>query len=199
MIIAVILAAGKSTRMGTPKAFLEWGDSTFLNTIVERLMEAGTERIFVVVRPDDVKLAREQLDSTGAKVLLNLDPNDEGPISSIRVALEASGEDCDALMICPVDHPAVERSTYATLLQQANDNPGRIVIPVCQKRQGHPALFPAGVFEALRNLPRGRGADTVVAANANDILEIPVSDVGVLNDIDTPEDYENARAIESEE
>lgn len=199
MIIGVILAAGESKRMGSPKPFLKWGDSTFIETIVERLKEAGIGGIVAVVRPEAEEQAGSLLKPEGVTVVVNADADRLGPISSIRAALSVINEESWGILVCPVDHPAVERSTYAALLQEARDNPGQMIVPVCQGRRGHPTLFPAEVFDDLHNLPAGKGADAVLDEQSHRLVEMDVSDTGILRDLNTPDDYESAKAAQPKE
>lgn len=199
MFAGVILAAGQSKRMGTPKAFLKWENSTFVETIVSRLKEAGVAGVFVVTRSETQAKTRALLQTTGAMVLPNDDPVDEGPISSIKVALRSVGDECWGIVVCPVDHPGVDRATYATLLQEAHDNPGQIIVPVCQGKVGHPVIFPAEVFNDLKAVRRGKGADAVIQEQAHRVVRVKVSDLDVLRDIDTREDYESATGKPLEE
>lgn len=192
MIAGVILAAGQSKRMGSPKAFLKWGDSTFLETLADRLKEAGVTEIVAVVRPEALEEARALFASGAVQVVANADADERGPISSIRVALDHLADECWGILVCPVDHPTVERATFATLLQQANDNPGQIVVPVCEGKAGHPTLFPAEVFGDLRALPPGKGADAVVEEQSHRVVRVEVADPGVLRNIDTPDEYRQA-------
>ncbi len=208
MIPAAILAAGRSGRMGASKAFLDWNGRAFIETIAASLRQAGAPRILAILRPGEIERARALSGAASAidVFLANADPNDEGPISSIRVALgflcaessqNTGGSNTIAvhgLAVCLVDHPAVQSATYSTLFRTAAESPGRIIIPSFGGKRGHPVIFPAEVFADLRAVPPGRGADWAVEQNASRLLEISVEDPGILRDIDTPEEYGKALA-----
>ncbi len=199
MIAGIVLAAGKSRRMGTPKAMLKWGDATFIETIVSRLREAGVAGLYVVARSDTAARIQAIAQPLGATVVINDDPKDEGPISSIRAALKILPDDFDGVMICPVDHPGIDRATYATLLQKARENRGHIILPLCQGKPGHPVVFPLAFRGELESVPSGKGADFVIARRPQEVIQVKVLDLDVLRDIDTREEYESATGEPLEE
>jgi molybdenum cofactor cytidylyltransferase len=185
----IILAAGKSTRMGTPKPFLPFAGATFLEVIARSLRAAQFHPIYAIVSPDLPARCEALPGLNGVRLLENPDPRGEGPISSIRVALDALPRECLGVLCCPVDHPAIAAATCQAILALAAHNPGRIILPVYEGRRGHPAFFPAGVFEDLRNVPPGRGADWILENRAGLIRECPVPDPAILRNINTPEAY----------
>src|SRR5688572_6361983 len=83
MIATIILAAGSSTRMGRPKAILEYRGKTFLESIVNTLRDAAVEKVLVVVEPGSQKIIKD-LELRGASVIYNVDTAGDGPISSIK-------------------------------------------------------------------------------------------------------------------
>lgn len=192
MIAVIILAAGKSERMGRPKASLAIGDSTFLETILDRYDDPGIGRIVVVGRAGAEPL---RFDPGEGKVGAVTNPDPRGDqLSSLLAgidAVEPSGP--AAVIVHPVDHPLVSRATIATILAAALRAPGTVIVPLCGGRRGHPVLFPRELFPALRNVPPGGGARAVIRDPRTRLLEIETGDGGILADIDTPEDYERLR------
>jgi molybdenum cofactor cytidylyltransferase len=191
---AIVLAAGKSSRMGRPKALLPIGRTgeTFLTHIIRQLRGGGIERIIVVIggHAADVR-ASLAADDSSLRVVEN--PHfEEGQLSSLLVGLEsADGPDVDAVMMTLVDLPLITSETVRTVLdahRHAPDAP--LVRPRRGGRHGHPVVFHRKLFDELRRDDPSSGAKPVVHAHAAEEVSVDVADDGPFTDIDTPEDYE---------
>jgi CTP:molybdopterin cytidylyltransferase MocA len=184
MIGAVVLAAGSSSRMGRPKASLTMGPGgrTFLDSILATIDAAGIGAVRVVVAPGHEPLPR------GAVV--NPDPRG-GMLSSVKCGLRAFQDDLDAVLVWPVDHPRVATATVVAMIAAFRRTWTPVVVPTHRGKRGHPVLFASQLIPELLAADPSRGARTVVHAH-DDRLELPVSDFGVIEDIDTPEDYARA-------
>lgn len=186
----VVLAAGRSTRMGRTKPLLEVGGETFLSRAIGALRDGGCETIVVVAGYGDETAANAR--DAGALVVRNRDLDSE-QIDSLRLALGALPDGTRAAVVLPVDHPLVRGTTVAALIARWREAPDRIVRPVHEGRPGHPTVFPRVVWPDLApRLPRG--ARTLVEDAAHATLDVAVHDTGVIADIDTPEAY--ARWVE---
>jgi molybdenum cofactor cytidylyltransferase len=93
------------------------------------------------------------------------------------------------MLFTPVDHPLVQGATYEVLIEQWRLNPDRIVIPRYGGRKGHPAIFPSRLYGPLLRDELPGGARDLIYREMESVLFVPVSDPGVIQDIDTPEDY----------
>ncbi|PYQ14147.1 MAG: hypothetical protein DMH00_02495 [Acidobacteria bacterium] len=181
---ALILAAGDSSRMGRSKALLPLEGRTFLEVLLDRFVRVGAAPILVVLggaAPDILCTVKLSL----TRVVINSDPS-RGQLSSIHCGLDAlAPREVDALFLAPVDTPRVRPETLRKMIEAL---PGHsLVVPVHRERRGHPALFAADCFPALRQAPPDQGARAVVHATS-DRLELPCDDPGVLEDFNTPED-----------
>ncbi|MBT8398771.1 MAG: nucleotidyltransferase family protein [Gemmatimonadetes bacterium] len=185
---AIIPAAGRSSRMGTPKALLDAGGLTFLARVMASLREGGSGPLLVVVRKLDSPLATEARFG-GAQVVLNPDPS-QGPISSLQAGIRALPEGAGAVFLAPVDHPLFSSATVRALAHGFGQERPPLAVPALGGRRGHPVLLGSCLFPELleKNLPQG--ARTVLRRYLGDRLEVPVQDPGILADIDTPEEYE---------
>jgi CTP:molybdopterin cytidylyltransferase MocA len=179
MIAAVVLAAGASSRMGSPKAhLLASGAASFLDAILATLGDAGIEVVRIVTAPE-VAVA------DGAVV--NPDPS-RGMLSSVQCGLGALPPGVDAVLLWPVDHPLVKAATVTSLIEAFRGGGHPVVVPVFEGGRGHPVLFAAALVPELLSADPAVGARAVVHAHA-DRLELAVPDPGVGADVDTPEDY----------
>jgi molybdenum cofactor cytidylyltransferase len=182
MISAIVLAAGKSERMGSPKALLPYRGRTFLENILEAISASSIQNTVVVVGHHRKEIAA-RLDLPN--VIFN--PNyEQGMITSFQTGIRALPPVASGALLFLVDHPVVETSTIEALAHR--HEPGRIVIPVFEGRRGHPVLFSSQVLQEIVDLPASQGANIVVRRDPSRIIEVPVNAPGVLVDIDTPED-----------
>jgi molybdenum cofactor cytidylyltransferase len=198
MIPAVILAAGRSTRMGKPKALLPIArdGSTFVRQIATVLLEGGAAGIFVVGRPDDEPLQRE-VQAIGLAVRYVENANaDRGQLSSLIAGLNAADRPGIAgMLVSPVDAPLVRTETVRALIGAFESGRGVIVRATYRGRHGHPVIFGRRVFDDLRHADPTIGAKVVLRAHQQEVLDLDVDDPGVVDDIDRPEDYARATGL----
>ena len=193
MISGIVLAAGSSQRMGTPKALLKIGEKTFLQHIVETLHSARIIDVVIVVGAEAEKIQKTIIWFDG-KVVINNDWH-KGQLSSIIAGLNAldltksEPEEIHGAIICPVDHPLLTQSLLVDLLQGYWLSKKRIIIPIHRGKRGHPIIFDRELFDDIRNAPIDIGARAVVRNHEQDIQEVDVNDEGVLINIDSPDDY----------
>ena len=193
MVPAVILAAGRSLRMGRPKPLLITRDGqSFVRQLSQTLWAGGVAEVLVVGRPDDAAL-RAEVETVGvpARFVENPDADTAGQISSIVAGLRvADRPGVRAVLVTPVDLPLVTTETVRTLLSSFNSTGAQIVRPVHGGGHGHPVIFARALFAELRAADVSRGAIAVLRAHEGAILNVEVADPGVLTDVDTPEDYQ---------
>lgn len=194
MVAGVILAAGRSRRMGRSKALLTTpAGSTFVAQLVDTLCMGGVEAPFVVGRPDDEPLKRE-VESFGSRArwVENPDADAGGQLSSLLAGLDkADRPGVHGVMVIPVDAPMITAQTIETLLSTFRLGGGLVVRPRYHGRHGHPVVFARAVFDELRHADPSMGAKTVLRTHSREIVDVDVDDAGVAGDIDTPDDYRN--------
>ncbi len=194
-VVALVLAAGRSRRMGRPKPLLPWahsGATTAIGAILRTLDEAGLREVRVVLGPDFFPVA-----AAGgvplARVVVNPDPDAGGPIASLNLALDAIGGDpVDGALVWPADHPGVSAALLRRLLDRFARGRPPIVRPTVRGRGGHPAIFSAAVFPEIRRAPVDEGARAVVRAHRSDEALVETDEEAAVRDLDTPEDYATA-------
>jgi CTP:molybdopterin cytidylyltransferase MocA len=197
MIFALIPAGGRSERMGRPKLALPLGDRTVLEHVVAALRNAAVENVLVVVGPHVPELASLAAKS-GADALLLTEAT-----ADMRATVEHGlrwleehrhRRDDDALLLVPADHPTLSPNVVRQLVQEREANPAAtIVIPTFGGRRGHPVLFAWSHVAAIRAFPQGQGINAYVRQQPAAILEVAVASTDILDDLDTPEDYERLR------
>ncbi len=189
MIAAIVLAAGTSERMGKPKAALAFRGTTFLGAILDAARALGLARRVVVVGPDADNLLGIN-DLSDVDVIRNDDPA-TGPIGSIRLAIrELLNHPVEGLLVWHVDRPHISLATIQALLDRFRAGDAAIVIPTYEGRRGHPVIFSRAVFDELLRAPDSEGARRVVRADPARVAEVPVGDRAVLEDINSPEAYQ---------
>ncbi len=187
MNAAIVLAAGRSRRMGAPKVLLPFGPGTVIAHIADRIAASSVDRIVVVVGPEGDRVA-DALRGRPASIVVNPDP-EKAMLSSVRCGLRALPEGCDAVLVALGDQPAVEAALIDRLIAARAGSGKGIAVPVHGGRRGHPLLFAASYGPEVLERYEDTGLRGLLAAHPDDIVEVPASDAAVLSDMDTPEDY----------
>ena len=170
--------------MGRPKALLPYRGTTFLERILEVIRQSSISDSVVVLGHDRDVIARNV---EIPKSAYNPD-YEKGMMTSFQVGIRALPDAGKAAMLFLVDHPLVSVETIERL--QEKFSPGSIVLPVCTGRRGHPVLFSRDVLDEILEHPPDCGANTVVRARPERVIEVPVDDPTILIDVDTPDEFE---------
>lgn len=193
MVAGVILAAGRSSRMGRPKALLSVNvsDNTFVAHLIQTAREAGLAPVFVIGSRNHQALA-DEVGRFGATLLTNEDP-DRGQLSSIQTGLAAAeAVGASGIMVMPVDVPLLTVSVLRDVVAATGEAGVSIARATYRGRHGHPVLFTSAVFDELRTADPDVGARAVVRADPRRVRDVEVDQPGVTLDIDTPDDYRRA-------
>ena len=189
MIAAVVLAAGESSRMGRDKALLPFRQSSFLEEIVSTLRKVPMEKIVVVLghHADEI---RSSIHLPKAEVVVNSHFR-EGQTRSLLAGLEALDSDkIEGILLCLVDHPLISVEVVRRLGEEFRFRRPLLVIPTYQGERGHPVILSRALFDEFRSLVPGEGANLVARRHREETLFVEVNDQSILNDVDTPADYE---------
>ncbi|MGI6218052.1 MAG: nucleotidyltransferase family protein [Coriobacteriales bacterium] len=190
-VAAVIVAAGRSSRMGDFKPMLPLGKSTIVRVLIESCIDSGAETIVLVTGRDAEKL-EEHVADYPVKCVRNPHYETTPMSQSVRIGLEALPNDCERVLFSPVDVPLWLPSTARKLL--ASDS--SIAVPTCNGRRGHPLMLDASIIpDLLDNLEPG-GLKAALEKVGVPIDFIDVEDEGCLYDADTPEQYERLLDLE---
>ena len=187
-VYAIVLSAGMSTRMGSPKQLLPFGDRTVLQRIVDVLLRADLAGV-VVVLGHRAEAVRESLAGRPVDFCLNPDYR-EGMFSSVRCGLSALPPGANAALIVLGDQPQIDAEVVRRVVAAYREGEKGIVIPTFEGGRGHPALVDLGRYrDEIFELSGEAGLKPVMRGHPEDTLELPVDEAGILRDIDTPEDY----------
>ena len=192
MIVAVVLSAGESSRMGSPKALLPISGVPFIEEIVRALKGTKIDRIIVVLGHHAEEI-QKRIAHLPVTFLVNKDYA-QGQLSSLIVAIrslaaEKTTEKVDGVLVHLVDHPFISPALVDHMIDRFYETKKLIVIPRYGGRRGHPVIFSSRLFPELLSAPLEKGAKVVVHAHRDETLEIETDFAGVTIDIDTPEEY----------
>ena len=191
VIPAIVLAAGKSTRMGRRKATLTLDDGdTFLARIVRTFQSAGVEDVVVVVGHEaDAIVASFASAGLAARFVDNPD-YEQGQLSSLVAGLRVVDRPgVVAVLLTLVDVPLVSAATVRAVVDRYRETHAPIVRPVRGDEHGHPVLIDRSLFDAIRHADPAVGAKPTIRAHVSPAGDVAVDDAGAFADADTPDDY----------
>jgi molybdenum cofactor cytidylyltransferase len=188
-VCGLIAAAGRSVRMGRTKALLPLGGETFVTHLSRVLLRAGLSPVIVTVpEPPEGALVRLALAKVDVVAAHNDTPA-EGLRGSVKTALRLA-RGTSALVLCPVDMPFVTAQLVRRLLA-ALDEGALAAAPWIDGQRGHPVALSRALFDELVAGPEG-GVRAVLAAHDAEVARVPWGDARVLENLNTPEDFERA-------
>lgn len=190
-VAGIVLAAGESRRMGSPKALLPYRGATFLETLIE-LFSARCQTVIVVLGAHAEAIRAAQASPSAAVREVYNERYIAGQTSSLLAGLRAVPADSEAVLFTPVDHPAVAAETVDALL--APPLP-LIRIPRYSGERGHPILVRRELIPEFLALPPDAPANRVTRAHRAETEFIDVDDPGVVADIDDPAAYRELLAL----
>ncbi|MBI3407589.1 MAG: nucleotidyltransferase family protein [Planctomycetes bacterium] len=195
-IFALIPAAGKSVRMGTPKLSLPLGERAVLERVLDAMRPLQLSEILVVLGPhgEDLALIAK---GAGASVLSLSDETADMRATVLHglawLEERHAPEPDDALLLCPADHPLLDGGVVSSLLEATRAKRGSIWIPTFEGRRGHPALVSWRHVCGIRAMAANLGLNSYFRFCAEETVEVPYPSPEILLDLDTPEDYARLR------
>lgn len=190
MLAAVILAAGESRRMGSPKAVVPFRGISFVQHLVGATRHARIGVTRIILGADAEKI-QPKLGVDPALVVVNAEW-DQGQLSSIQAGIRSLPDNTEGMILCPVDHPLVSGNLVSQLIKQFDSSGKLIALPTFRSRRGHPVIFRASLYDELLTAPGDVGARQVVWAHAQDVIEVPTEEEGVVLNLNDPETLKRA-------
>ncbi len=188
-ICAIILAAGKSERMGTNKLMLPFQGKPLINIVIDHVMESGITPIWIVMgafRSDMVTA----LEGLPVKQCYNPD-YEQGMFTSVQCGFRQIPSTADAAVLFLGDQPLIPGEVTRRLIGEYSRSGKGILIPTYRGKRGHPVLIGKKYAQVIDTLVPDRGLHTLYDLYPEDIQEVDVVAPGILRDIDTLQDYEN--------
>jgi CTP:molybdopterin cytidylyltransferase MocA len=183
-VVAILLAAGSSTRFGGEKLLAPWRGRLLYEHALDALLAspAVVETLVVVQRGFAVPPARPR-----CRFVVNPD-HEEGMGASLRAGVRAAPADADAYLVALADMPGITPTLIASLVA-CHAAAGRpIVVPVCGGHRGHPVMIGVGLREPLLAITGDVGAREIILAHPEWVGEFETEDAAVLFDVDLPAD-----------
>ncbi|HEV7602985.1 MAG TPA: molybdopterin-binding/glycosyltransferase family 2 protein [Bradyrhizobium sp.] len=196
-VAAVILAAGRSTRMGGPNKLLaELGGKTLVRIVAEQALASKASDVIVVTGHQAGEVEKSL---AGLKVRFVRNPDfADGLASSVKAGIAAVPDAADAAVVCLGDMPLIDAHLIDRLIEVFQpDRGGLIALPVSDGRRGNPVLWSRRFFSELMTLDGDIGARHLIAKHGEAVAEVPVEGHGAFLDIDTPQALEAARLAPS--
>jgi molybdenum cofactor cytidylyltransferase len=187
-VAGLILAAGESRRMGSPKALLRFREETFLDTLTGLFARVCSPVIVVLGAHADLIQARAGRPAT----FVRNEHYTNGQTSSMQCGLRAVPPGASGVLFTLVDHPAVACSTIGRMVE--GNGAALLRVPRYRGKRGHPIWFSRELIAEFLSLPEDGAARDVVRAHAAETEFVDLDDPGTVADIDDPEQYRRLTA-----
>ena len=191
-VAALVLAAGLSTRMGSPKMLLRWGDTTVLGQVLRTLRAAGIAQS-ITITGSDQEAVNAICRQHGSDTVHNSAYGDDEMLSSLQVGLRHVAPGVSAALIVLGDQPSIQAKLVTAVLDAAERSQANLVVPSYENRRGHPWLIRSELWDELLALRQPQTPRDFLRQHAQSIHYVDWLDDSVLRDIDTPEEYDRLR------
>jgi molybdenum cofactor cytidylyltransferase len=191
MITALILAAGQSKRMGQPKMLLPWGEKTVLEQVISTFKAADVDEILVITGGDKEQV--EALIGDSAKTLFNPEYAKGEMLNSVQAGLAGITLGAEAILIGLGDQPQVRERSVRLVMEAFQESGASIVVPSFQMRRGHPWLVTRQHWDEILEMRSPESLRDFLNRHGDKIHYVEIEDDRILQDLDTPEDYQRAK------
>jgi molybdenum cofactor cytidylyltransferase len=184
-IAAIVLAAGRSTRMGSNKLIADVGGKPMVRRVAEAALSSAASPVLVVTghHEADVRMALSGLD-----VAFVHNPHfAQGLSTSLKAGIAAAPANVAGAMVLLGDMPQIAPGHLDQLIAAFRDGAGAVIVPVHAGKRGNPVLWPRAFFPAMLGLEGDAGAKRLLAANAVRVREVDLGTNAIFLDVDTAE------------
>lgn len=188
-IWAIILAAGESKRMGSPKMLLPFMGITMIENVIANVSGSKVDNIMVVLGADRdsiVKLIR-----TKAVNYCYNENYKDGMLSSVMCGFRNIPIDHSAVLVFQGDQPLITPKAINSVIEVYLSSGKGIVIPVYESKRGHPILIDRKYRNEIQKLNPAEGLRSLALKYSDDVLEVNTDVAGILRDFDTYDEYKN--------
>jgi len=184
---AVILAAGGSSRFGSPKQLARWENQTFIERVADVALASAANPVIVVLGAE-VSGSRAALGDRPVQVVVN-EAWAQGQSASMKAGLAALPPGISSVVFLLVDLPGVDAAVINSLIQRHRQTLAPLVWPEFAGQRGNPVLFDRRLFPELGRISGDTGGRPLLQAYRNQADRVAVSNRAILQDIDRPEDW----------
>jgi molybdenum cofactor cytidylyltransferase len=189
MISAIVLAAGKSTRIGVCKQLLKLKGKSMIEHTISNVKKSSVDEIIVVLgfmASEISKVVR------GNKIVVNNDYGN-GLSYSLKKGLKAVNKHSEAVIFILADQPLINGDVINLLISHYRKTGAKIIVPLHEGKRGNPVLIDKSLFYEINNLTGDIGARFIIKKNEECVSGVDVNTNTILIDIDTEGDYLNVK------
>ena len=186
-LAGIILAAGRSSRMGSDKALLPYGDTTFAGSLIAAFRQVFSP-VVVVLGHHAERISPAIPEEPGIIVAVNED-HDLGMLSSLQVGLRALPDSSRGVVFTLVDHPGVRLETLRAIAEAMAESDAAVVIPRYRGKRGHPVGVSGELIAELLALDPAASPQDAIRSRRDRTVFLDLDDAAITADIDRPEDY----------
>jgi len=186
-IWSIILAAGESKRMGFPKMLLSFNGKTMIENVISNVTDSDADNTLVVLGADRDMLI-DLIRKSDVKYCYN-DNYKEGMLSSVKCGFKNLPSDLKAVLVFQGDQPLITPEVINSVIEAYSSSGKGIVIPVHNKKRGHPLLLDIKYRDEIEKLHTHEGLRSLAYRFSDDVLEVQTDDPCIFRDFDTYDDY----------
>lgn len=186
-IWAIVLAAGKSTRMKQQKLLMPFNGKTIVETVISKIIPVLKSNIMVVLGSNRAEII-EKINPFQVESCFNIN-YDKGMLSSVVCGFNSIPESAEAALVFLGDQPQISKKVIWNVINTWKASEKGMIIPTFNGRRGHPVLIETKYIEEINRLDPEKGLRQLMQKFSKDIAEVEVAEAEILRDIDTPEDY----------
>jgi molybdenum cofactor cytidylyltransferase len=186
-IWAIILAAGESKRMGSPKMLLPFKGRSMIENVISNVSKSKADEIIVVLGAyfDELSLLMKRLD---VSYCFN-DNYMKGMLSSVQCGFKNLPQDYKAALVFQGDQPLIPPAVVDRVIDEYIHSCKGIIVPVFNSRRGHPLLVDKKYRGEIEKLLPDEGLHSLLDKFGEDLLEVETGEPGILRDFDTYDEY----------